>query len=105
MSKTMRIEHPHGLSDEEAKARLHALGEYFTNKHGIKVQWSGDRAQVAGKYMIVAIEGQLWFEAGKAVFEGKDPGMLWRSKAKDYIAGKLKTYLDPSIKVEDLKRT
>src|SRR4051812_37866153 len=101
----MRIEYAFTFPVEEVKARLVALGEYFTNKHNIQVTWAGDRATVKGKYLVVAIEGQLWFEGGKAIFDGKDPGMLWRSKAKDYIDKKLKTYLDPSVKVEALPRT
>jgi hypothetical protein len=101
----MRIEQAHGFSNEEAKARLQALGEYFQNKHGIAVTWSGDRATVKGKYLVVGIEGELSFEPGKAIFEGKDPGMLWRGKARDYISEKLKTYLDASHKLEELKRS
>jgi hypothetical protein len=102
---SMRIEHAHGFTNDEAKQRLTALGEYFQNKHGIAVVWNGDRATVKGKYLLVGIEGELWFEPGKAVFEGKDPGMLWRGKAKDYIGDKLKTYLDPAKKIEELKRS
>ena len=35
-------------------------------------------------------------------FEGKDPGMLWRGKAKDYLAAKLQKYLNPATRLEDL---
>lgn len=105
MASTMRIEHALGsMSPAEAKIRLQALGEYFTNKHGISVSWNGDEAKVAGKYMVVAIDGALKFEQGKALFEGQDPGMLWRGKAKEYIQGKLDQYLDPNTSVENLPR-
>jgi hypothetical protein len=102
----MRIEWPLvSMSMDEAKQRLQALGEYFTNKHGIAVTWNGDSAFVKGKYMIVSIEGSLKFDGTtKAVFEGKDPGMLWRGKAKEYIQGKLEKYLDPKTAVADLPR-
>ena len=101
----LRIEHPLGtMSQAEAKDRLTAMGEYFTNKHGIQVTWTGDNATVKGKYLVVTIDGGLRFEGGKAVFEGKDPGMLWRGKAKDYIAGKIQKYLDRGTKLEDLPR-
>jgi len=101
----LRIEHPLGaMNQSEAKDRLTAMGEYFTNKHGIQVTWSGDSATVKGKYLVVTIDGGLRLEGGKAVFEGKDPGLLWRGKAKEYIAGKIEKYLDPTITLEELPR-
>ena len=101
----LRIDFPTQLPLEEKKARLQALGEYLGTRHGIRVTWSGDTADVKGKYLVVSVEGKLWFEPGKAIFEGKDPGFLWRGKAKDYLEGKLRTYLDPGTKLEDLKRS
>ncbi|HKA87907.1 MAG TPA: polyhydroxyalkanoic acid system family protein [Haliangiales bacterium] len=99
------IEHPLGsMSVAEAKERLTAMGEYFTNKHGINVTWSGDAATVKGKYLVVTIDGGLRFQGGKAIFEGKDPGMLWRGKAREYIQGKIKKYLDAATRVADLPR-
>ena len=101
----MRVEYPLGtMSQEEAKARLTALGEYLKNKHNISVTWSGDQAAVKGKYLVVTIDGSLSFQGGKAVFDGKDPGILWRGKAKDYLNNKLSTYLDPTRTLEDLPR-
>jgi hypothetical protein len=101
----MRIEVPFSFPADEARARLAALGEYFANKHNIAVTWSGDRATVKGKYLVVTIDGSLSLEPGKAIFDGKDPGILWRGKAKDYIEKKVRTYLDPSTKVEALPRS
>jgi hypothetical protein len=102
---SLRVDYPLGsMSQEDAKQRLVALGEYLGNKHGIKVVWTGDSATVKGKYMVVNIEGSLAFQGGKAVFEGKDPGFLWRGKAKDYLHNKLSKYLDPTILIEDLPR-
>jgi hypothetical protein len=101
----MRVEYPLGpLSQDDAKTRLSALGDYLAKKHGIQVAWQGDSATVRGKYLVVTIDGSLRFEGGKAVFDGKDPGLLWRGKAKDYLANKLKVYLDPATKLEDLPR-
>jgi hypothetical protein len=101
----LRVEYPLGpLSKDDAKVRLSALGDYLAKKHGIQVTWSGDSASVRGKYLVVTIDGSLRFEGDRAVFDGKDPGMLWRGKAKDYLANKLAVYLDPKTKVEDLPR-
>jgi Putative polyhydroxyalkanoic acid system protein (PHA_gran_rgn) len=102
---SLRVEYPLGsLSKDDAKARLTALGEYFQNKHGIAVAWNGDAAQIRGKYMVVQIEGSLAFAGDKAVFDGKDPGFLWRGKAKEYLQNKLAAYLDPKKTLEDLPR-
>jgi hypothetical protein len=101
----LRVEYPLGtLSKEDAKARLAALGDYLQNRHGINVTWHGESADVRGKYMVVSIEGSMSLSADKAVFEGKDPGFLWRGKAKEYLTGKLAKYLNPATRLEDLPR-
>jgi hypothetical protein len=103
----LRVEYPLGtLSKDDAKARLTALGEYLQNKHGIRCAWNaaGDAASINGKYMVVSIEGTLTFAGTTAVFEGKDPGFLWRGKAKEYLANKLSVYLDPKTSADSLPR-
>ena len=101
----MKVEYPLGnMTQADAKARLTALGEYLNHKHGISVVWNGDQAAVKGKYMVVSIEGSLLFRGQTAVFEGKDPGFLWRGKAKEYLQRKLTQYLDPTITIEELPR-
>jgi hypothetical protein len=93
----MEIDYPYSLSEPDAKSRLQILGEYLSNRHGIKVTWLDDkRARFTGKYLVVKIDGELTMADGHARFKGEDPGFLWRNKAKDYIQGKLAMYLDPS---------
>ncbi len=100
------IEHKHSFSVEEARARIGALGEYLQNKHGLSVNWTGDdTATINGKYLVVTIEGSVEVKADKVSFSGKDPGMLWRSKAKDYLNGKLSKYLDAATDVDALPRS
>lgn len=53
---------------------------------------------------MVSIEGSVSIEPSRVRFEGKDPGMLWRGKAKDYLAAKLQKYLNPATQLEDLPR-
>jgi hypothetical protein len=102
----MEIDYRHSLADDEARARLQVLGEYLTNRHGIKVSWiDANRARFSGKYLVVKIEGELSMAAGIARFRGEDPGFLWRRKAVDYIEGKLAKYLDPKTPIADLPRT
>ena len=101
----LRIDYPHKLPDDDARARLKALGDYLTNKHGIGVTWRDpDHATVRGRYLVVSIEGSVTLSPGMVVFAGKDPGFLWRGKAKDYLQGKLRKYLDPSVALDSLPR-
>ena len=99
----MEIDFPYSLSEQDARARLEILGEYLSNRHGIKVSWlDASRARFHGRYLVVKIEGELTMGDGVARFRGEDPGFLWRNRAKDYIHGKLAKYLDPTSVVAEL---
>ena len=100
----MRVEVPHNMPLADAKLRMEALGDYLQNRHGIKVVWNGNSASANGRYLVVGIEGTMTVSEKMVDFEGKDPGFLWRGKAKDYLAGKLKSYLDTATPVEQLPR-
>jgi hypothetical protein len=99
----MEIDFPYALSDQDARARLDVLGLYLNNRHGIQVTWLPDgRARFNGRYLVVKIDGELTLGDGHARFRGEDPGFLWRTRAKDYIQGKLAKYLDPNVAIADL---
>lgn len=100
----MHIDFPHRLPRDEARARLKALGDYLHNKHGIAVTWDGDEGRIKGRYLVVAIDGTVSLCEGKVVFDGKDPGMLWRRKAQAYLEHKLGRYLDPATTPDQLPR-
>ena len=103
---SLRIDYAHNFTPEDARARIKALGEYLQSKHGLSVTWSNDdQAKVAGKYLIVSIEGTVTLEPKVVRFDGKDPGMLWRGKAKEYLTDKLRQYLDPATAVDALPRS
>lgn len=98
----MKFDHRHRLDKEDARARLIKLGEYLTNRHGIKVSWAGDKGRFTGKYLVVQIDGELTLGDGVVHVTGKDPGFLWRRKAEDYLKRKLEAYLDPSAAADKL---
>lgn len=99
------LSEPHGLTLPDARARLHALGDYLSNKYGLTVTWTGeDEASVSGTYLVVTISGSLRLTPTAVTFTGKDPGMLWRGKAKGYLLGKLERYLNPSTPLDALPR-
>jgi hypothetical protein len=96
---------PHGLDPGDARARLHALGDYLSNKYGLSVTWNGeDDASVTGSYLVVTISGNMRLTPQAVSFTGSDPGMLWRGKARDYLTRKLQKYLDPATAVDALPR-
>jgi len=101
----MEIDYKHELPEDEARARLEALGEYLGRRHGIHVSWlDGNRAKFSGKYLVVKIDGELSLAGPVVRFRGHDPGFLWRRKATDYIEGKLSKYLDPKVPLSELPR-
>lgn len=96
---------PHRLELTDARARLRALAEYLSNKYGLAIAWTGeDEASISGSYLVVTVSGNLRLTPATVTFTGKDPGMLWRGKAKEYLLRKLQRYLDPSAAVETLPR-
>jgi hypothetical protein len=100
---SFRIDYAHSLPIDDARARIRALGEYLSNKHGIAVTWAGENeATIKGKYLVVSIEGSVKVQATNVCFDGKDPGMLWRGKAKDYLTSKLEKYLDAATPLASL---
>lgn len=103
----LRIEHAHSLPVDDARARMAALCDYLNAKLGLTVSWSpdGSRAKVNGRYLVVTIDGSVIIGERTVVFEGQDPGMLWRGKAKEYLAGKLARYLDPQTPLASLRRS
>jgi len=100
----LHLDFPIQLPLDEARRRLQALGDYLWNKHKIAVKWDGDQAEIRGRYIVVDIEGTVTLREGSVSFDGKDPGLLWRSKAKEYLSHKLRTYLDPTTPFESLPK-
>ena len=98
----MQFDYPHSLGTEEASKRIHVLCQYLLNRHGIKVDWVGTTGRFDGKYLMVTIQGRMDVEENRVHFDGKDPGMLWRKKAVNYLKEKLETYLDPNTPIEEL---
>lgn len=102
----MNFDHKHPLSTSEARERIRALGEYLHSRHGIVTTWNDDNtASFKGRYLIVKIEGKFTLENGIVRLRCKDPGMLWRKKATNYLRGKLEIYLDPSSPLDSLQRS
>ena len=101
----MKFDYPYTVPREEVRVRLEALGDYLYNRHGIRIEWaSDDKVRFSGKYLVVTVEGEMTIDDGVVHFRGKDPGMLWRKKAMQYLQGKLGAYLDPNTPPASLPR-
>jgi len=101
----MKVEFPVSLPADDARARLHALGEYLSNRHGISVTWDGDSARFSGRYKrLVKIEGNMVYADDMITFDGADPGFALRGQATGYIKRKLAEYLDASTPLDSLPR-
>ncbi|MFZ5468356.1 MAG: polyhydroxyalkanoic acid system family protein [Myxococcota bacterium] len=99
----LKFEVPHTLSKDEAKKRVEALLRHWGTKYGVKAQWAGDRATLAGKAMGVSIDGHLEVLEGKVGGEATDPGMLLRGQAQKYLTRKFGDYLDPQKSLADVE--
>lgn len=100
----MQFDYPHSLGAEGARERVDVLCTYLFNRHGIRVEWNDNVGRFDGKYLMISIQGQMRVEDDRIHFDGKDPGMLWRKKAVNYLKEKLELYLDPNTPVADLPR-
>ncbi|HLL52752.1 MAG TPA: polyhydroxyalkanoic acid system family protein [Myxococcaceae bacterium] len=94
----LKLEVPHPLSKDEARKRVAQLVEYWAKKYGVKVDWSGDKAKLAGKVMGITLDANLEVSDKKVAGEASDPGFLFRDKAKKYLTQKLTESLDPNKK-------
>ena len=100
---TMKFEVPHTLSKDEARKRVEQLLKYWTEKYGVKANWSGDGAKVVGKVMGINLDANFTITEGAIQGEGTDPGMLLRGQAKSYLQKKFGEVLDPSKSLNDVK--
>ncbi len=100
----LKFEVPSSLPVAEAKQRVEALLSYWQRKYGVASSWAGEKAQMKGKAMGVAIDGWLDVLGTKISGEAADPGFLLRGQAKKYLERKFAEYLDPTKTLADIKK-
>jgi hypothetical protein len=99
----MKLEFPHRLPLDDAKARISALLDYWGRKYGLKSTWTGDKATFTGKVMGIAFDGHFIVTASGLGGEATDPGFLFRGKATDYLKRKFGHYLDPQKTLQQVQ--
>ncbi|MBU8894482.1 hypothetical protein DRW03_08165 [Corallococcus sp. H22C18031201] len=102
---TMKFEVPHTLPKDEVRKRVEQLLQYWGNKYGVKADWQGEGAKLAGKVMGIQLDASFVITDNAVQGEGTDPGMLLRSKAKSYLQEKFASVLDPKQSLDQVKRT
>jgi hypothetical protein len=100
----LKLDIPHALQVEDARARVTALLDHWAKKYGVKIAWTGDKATFDGKVMGISFNGSLTVLGGKIAGEASDPGMLLRGQAQKYLTKKFGDYLDAKKSLNDLQR-
>ena len=100
----MKLEIPHELKHADAKARIKALGEYWSKKYGIKPEWTKDAAKVAGSIMGFKFAADITIGKDAVVLEGPEPNFLVKKKVIGYLEHKLNEYLDADTSLKDLAK-
>lgn len=99
----MQFDKPHGFSQEEALARLQALGDYWSAKYGVEISWSGNTGRVKGKVKGVKFEGSMTVTGGRLTADIKAGFLAEKLGGKQYVESKLDDYLSPANTLEALQ--
>jgi hypothetical protein len=100
----MKLERRYDLDESDALARAHALTDYWSKKHGVKVDWRGDNeVHLAGRVMGVKFDGTVHIGAGVIRAEMNAGFLAEKLGARAYVERKLDDYLDRTKSVEELR--
>jgi len=102
--KTVDVVVSHTLPQADAKARIEALGDYYSNRYAAKVTWDGDHARVVAKWSVVKLDVAVDVTSSEVRLKAPDPGRMLRSRMVGYAERKLRSYLDPNRELESLAR-
>jgi hypothetical protein len=92
------------LDDEDARARLRALTDYWSTKHGIQATWPTETTvELSGKVMKVKFSGKVRVDNGTIDAEVEAGWLAERLGARGYVERKLDDYLDPTNTLESLR--
>lgn len=99
----MKLERPYALADDEALERAHALTDYWSKKHGVKVEWRDREVRLYGRVLGVKFDGTVQVGGG-VIRAAMDAGFLAEKLgARQYVERKLDDYLDPNNSVQALR--
>jgi hypothetical protein len=99
----MKLDKPHGYSQEEAVARIRALTDYWDTKHGTRTVWDGNRAHIKGRVKGISFDGTFSVLDNRLDAEVKVGFLAEKIGGKSYVLRKLDDYLDPNNSLEELR--
>ena len=97
----MLIAHPHGFSDDDARARVLALTDYWATRYAMKGAWRGDAYHIRGKTKGIRFDASFSLQPGSVQVKVEVP-FFARKIGRDYVGRKLAMYLDPARSLPSL---
>lgn len=98
-----RIEKSYAFDDDEAVARLEALGDFWRKRHGVLAEWSGNTVRLVGRKLGVRYDARVTVSGGKVVVEVEVGFLAEKLGGHDYVERKVDEYLDPATSLESLR--
>ncbi len=99
----VRHEQPYPFTDEEAVARLRALTDYWSAKHGVHTQWSEFSARLEGRKLGVKYKASVQLANGKLEAQVEVGFLAEKLGGPAYVRRKVADYLDPANSLESLQ--
>ncbi|MEO0323930.1 MAG: polyhydroxyalkanoic acid system family protein [Myxococcota bacterium] len=100
----MRFERAYALADDDVRARLRALGDYWRAKHGITLRWVSDElVELEGSKLGVTFRGEVQVREGRITADMEANWMAKKLGAQAYVERKLDAYLDPAASLAELE--
>ncbi len=100
----MRFERAYALDDDDVRARLRALGDYWRAKHGITLRWtSEERVELEGSKLGVTFRGEVLVGDKRIRADMEANWMAKKLGAQAYVERKLDAYLDPATPLAALQ--
>ena len=95
-SSTLTFDKPHSFSRADARVRVQQLLDYWSERFGVRTEWVGDKARIDGAVMGMPVHGWVLVADHRVEAAASDPGVFFRSRARNYISSKLSKYLHPT---------
>ena len=103
-SLMMRMSRTYAHTETEVRARLRALTDYWSAKHGLRIEWIGDdEVRIRGRVKGVKLDGQVTLGNGTIDAKVEAGWLAEKLGGRGYVERKLDDYLDPAHTLEELR--
>jgi hypothetical protein len=98
----MLLGYHHHFDDDEARARVAALTDYWSTRYAMKGAWQGGAYHIAGKTKGIRFDATFIVTPGRVEVQVKVP-FFARRIGREYVDRKLADYLDPGKTIAELR--